>query len=673
MFFIRRAEVPPYLSHEFETHTSEERHMRNQLMALAALAGSITAGAHAGDAEVAFWLTVLHNNDGESQLIDLGGDLSDFGGAARFATLVDNLRVSAPTAPAGGSILVSAGDNFLAGPEFNASLNNGTPFYDTLALELIGYDVAAIGNHEFDFGPDVLADFLSGFVNGPTFVSSNLDFTNEPSVQALVDNGRVARSTIVTIDGVQVGVVGATTPSLPFVSSPRDTIINDVATSVQSEIDALEAMGVNIIILSSHLQDVDEEIMLVNQLSGIDAVIAGGGDELLANEGDLLIPGDSIDRPYPALSMNMDGTDVPVVVTPGDYSYVGRLVLGFDADGNLVEIDSVSGPVRVAGGDNPDAVEPDSQVQAQVIDPVVAALEAQASNIVYSTNVGLNGIRPNIRRVETNLGNLIADAFLWNANQLAPDFGLDTVDVALANGGGIRNDSIIPGGEVSELENFGILPFGNFLSVVPTIPASQFKEIMENAVSRIESTSGRYAQISGFTMVYDLNETAQVLDDDANIVTPGTRIRELVLNDGTVIVSNGELDMDAPSINIAIVDFLARGGDQYPFRGASFTTLGITYDRALTEYVQNELGGFVDVRAYPGGGENRAIAIDGPDAIGYCLSDINLDLQRNFFDVSFFISLYLDGSSAADYNQDGSLNMFDVTEFIMAYDAVCSE
>ncbi len=647
--------------------------MRTQLMTLAAIAGTAATTALGGETEVAFWLTILHNNDGESQLINAGSDLPDFGGVARFATLVQNLRAGARTAPAGGSILISAGDNYLAGPEFNASLNNGVPYFDTLALELIGYDVAAIGNHEFDFGPDILAEFLAGFNTGPTFVSANLDFTNEPGVQAFVDNGRVARSTIVTIDGVEIGVVGATTPSLPFVSSPRDTIINDVAASVQAEIDALEANGVNIIILTSHLQDVDEEIMLVNQLSGIDAVIAGGGDELLANPGDLLIPGDSIDRPYPAMSMNLDGADVPVVVTPGDYTYVGQLVLGFDAAGNLVEIDSVSGPVRVAGGDNPDAVAPDSQVQAQVVDPVIAALDAQASNIVYSSNVGLNGIRPNIRRVETNLGNLIADSFLWNANQRAADFGLDTVHVALANGGGIRNDSIIPRGEVSELENFGILPFGNFLSVVPNIPASQFKEIMENAVSQIENTSGRYAQIAGFTMVYDLNETAQVLDADANVVTPGTRIRDLVLADGTVIVSNGELTQDAPSISIAIVDFLARGGDQYPFRGAPFTTLGITYDRALTEYIQNELGGFVNVRAYPGGGENRAIAIDGPDAIGYCLSDINLDLQRNFFDVSTFISLYIDGSAAADYNQDGSLNMFDVTAYITAYEAACTE
>lgn len=645
--------------------------MRNALLAMTMLAGTAGGSLAGGDTPVAFWLTVLHNNDGESQLIDAGSGLEDFGGVARFATLVDNLRASAPVAPSGGSLLISSGDNFLAGPEFNASLSNGVPFFDTLALELIGYDVAAIGNHEFDFGPDVLADFLAGFSAGPTFVSANLDFVNEPGVQSFVDSGRVARSTVLTVDGVQVGIVGATTPTLPFVSSPRNTIINDVATSVQAEIDALEAGGVSIIILTSHLQNVDEEIALVAQLSGIDAVIAGGGDELLANPGTLLIPGDSIDAPYPAISNRLDGAEVPVVVTPGDYTYVGRLVLGFDAEGNLVEIAPESGPVRVAGGANPDAVEPDALVQAEVVDPVIAALDAQASNIVYSTNVGLNGIRPNIRRVETNLGNLIADSFLWNANQLAPQFGLGTVDVAMSNGGGIRNDSIIPLGDVSELENFGVLPFGNFLSVVPDISPEQFKEILENAVSQIENTSGRFAQISGFTVEYDLNQTAQVLDADAGVVTPGERIREVRLDDGTMVVANGIVTDGAPSVSIATVDFLARGGDQYPFRGAPFTSLGITYERALSGYVQGALGGFVDVLEYPGTGENRIVGVGAPDPVGVCASDINLDARRDFFDVNIFLNLFASGSPAADLNADGNLDAFDVMDFVSGYDAAC--
>lgn len=643
--------------------------MRAITMFLAA--GLLAAPAVAGGPQTDFWLTVLHNNDGESQLIDAGTGLEDFGGAARFATVVANLRDQARTAPAGGSLLISAGDNFLAGPEFNASLNNGVPFFDTLALELIGYDAAAIGNHEFDFGPDVLEDFLSGFVNGPVFVSSNLDFSNEPGVQSLVNAGRVARSTVLTVDGRQVGIIGATTPTLPFVSSPRNTIINDVAASVQAEIDLLTSQGVGIIILTSHLQGIGEEIALAGQLTGVDAIIAGGGDELLANPGDLLVPGESPVGAYPAMSTTLDGVSVPVVVTPGDYKYVGRLALGFDSAGNLVEIGTESGVVRVAGGDQPDAVQPDPAVQAQVVDPVIAALDAQAQNIVYSTDVGLDGQRPNIRRVETNLGNLIADAFLWVANDRAPAFGLGTVDVALTNGGGIRNDTVIPAGDVSELTNFGILPFSNFVSVVPNIPASQFKEILENAVSQIAGTNGRYAQVAGFRMRIDLAQTAQTLDASGNVVTPGERVREVVLDDGTVLVSDGALAAGARDVSIAIVDFLARGGDQYPFRGAAFTTLGVTYDLALTEYVQTALGGFVSVLDYPGGGENRVVALGGPAAVGVCPADLDLTAGVNFFDIRSFLALFNAGSGAADRDEDGDIDFHDVQAYLDSFQVPC--
>ena len=70
--------------------------MRNTMMTLAMLAGSAATHANADDASVAFWLIVLHNHDGESQLIHAGSDLQDFGGVARFATLVENLRADAP-------------------------------------------------------------------------------------------------------------------------------------------------------------------------------------------------------------------------------------------------------------------------------------------------------------------------------------------------------------------------------------------------------------------------------------------------------------------------------------------------------------------------------------------------------------------------------------------------
>ena len=151
------------------------------------------------DAKTKFSLTVLHNNDGESQLINAGSGIEDFGGVARFATLVDELRHDADHAPGkSASLLLSSGDNFLAGPEFKASQEKGVPFFDSTAIKLIGYDAMAIGNHEFDFGPDTLADFIEGIDGQLPFVSANLDFSGEPRLQALVDQGIIVNSLVVT-------------------------------------------------------------------------------------------------------------------------------------------------------------------------------------------------------------------------------------------------------------------------------------------------------------------------------------------------------------------------------------------------------------------------------------------------------------------------------------------
>jgi 5'-nucleotidase len=371
---------------------------------------------------------------------------------------------------------------------------------------------------------------------------------------------------------------------------------------------------VNQIILAGHLQNIQNDIALVGQLDGVDVVIAGGGDELLAHPDDLLIPGDEgeVYGTYPQMAHDLDGTMVPVVTTAGEYKYVGQLVVGFDKDGNVVEIvEDRSGPVRVATGTcndtSPcdDAVVPDPVMQALVVDPVEAAVAELEATVIGNSEVDLDGLRSSVRTMETNEGNLIADALKWQATQVAADFGVPEPDVALQNGGGIRNNTIIPAGDITVLDTFDMVPFPNFVTVVPNISREQFKEIMENAVSLVEFTSGRFAQISGFTMVYDpTTGTPQVLDGDGNVVTPGTRVVDITLDDGTSIVVGGTVQA-GPDLTIATIDFLARGGDQYPYRGAPFTAVGFTYQQALSNYIQNGLGGLVSAADYPFGGEGR--------------------------------------------------------------------
>lgn len=584
---------------------------------------------------VTYWLTILHNNDGESQVINAGAGREDFGGAARFKTVVDDLRRAA-TRPGGaepggrrGVIVISSGDNFLAGPELTVGLENGVPFYDTIAMELIGYDAVALGNHDFDFGPDVLADFIDGYDKAPYYVAANVDFTGEPRLQAYV-NARIIRPSIVKFkSGQKIGVIGLETPQLDFVSSPRNVeVSDDLVGAVQAAANRMKRQGVNKIILASHLQDIQNEVELVGKLRDVDVVIAGGGDELLASDGDLLIPGDegSVYGPYPMMATDRIGRMVPIVTTSGDYKYVGKLVVGFDRQGYVVAVDDGrSMPVRVAGDDCngtlpcDDAVEPNAEMMARVVEPVQAGLAALDADVIGVSEVALDGTRNNIRGIETNEGNLIADSFLWQATEVAAAFGIKTPDVAFQNGGGIRNNNVIPAGDITTLDTFDMLPFANFLSAVEDVPRDTFKEILENFVACTQPTdaagnpncaTGRFAQIAGFTMEYSASGTPLILDGtpELNVLQEGTRIINVTLDDGTEIVKDGVVVPGAP-ITLATNDFSIKGGDQYPFRGLPFTTLGFSYQQALANYIEDGLGGLISAADYPEGGEGRIVVL----------------------------------------------------------------
>jgi len=388
-----------------------------------------------------------------------------------------------------------------------------------------------------------------------------------------------------------------------------------VAQIVQDEIDRLTRQGINKIIFISHLQGLSEDRELLPLLRDVDVAIAGGGDELLAADDDLLVPGDSISVDpvtgeklrYPLYIPDATGRPIPVVTTAGDYKYIGRLVVNFDKQGRVISVDESSGPVRVSGV-APDAVQPDRTLLRQVVEPVVAYTEGLATTVLAQSEVPLDGSRPNIRQVETNLGNLMADALLAAGRQNAAAFGVTPPQVALQNGGGIRNNSVIPAGPITELTTFQIAAFANFVSVVPDVPREQFKEILENTVSRSPAEDGRFAHVAGFRFTYDTTFPAQVVDNDGTVLSPGSRVRSVVLDDGTVIVQDGEV-VPGPAISVATNDFSARGGDQYPFRGLPFTTIGLTYQQALARYLTQDLGGVISAADYPVGGEGRIIRL----------------------------------------------------------------
>ena len=314
----------------------------------------------------------------------------------------------------------------------------------------------------------------------------------------------------------------------------------------------------------------------------------------------MLVPGDDTVTPfgpYPILAQDANGESVPVVTTPGNYKYVGKLTVGFNSDGEVLKVHRFSGIERVAAKGQPDGVKPNNKIQKLVVEPVKESIAALAENVIGQTAVTLNGQTSQVRTRETNAGNLIADALLWQATKVAGDFGVPEPDISLQNGGGIRNDLVVPAGPITELDTFTWLPFSNFTAVVEGVQRSTLKAILEHVVTDAPAVAqGKFAQIGGFRYTY--SPAAAV----------GSKVRNVTLDDGTVIVQNGAV-VAGPALTVATIDFLARGGDGYPFGPVDFTPVGVSYQQALANYITapDGLNGQVTAADYPVGGEGRIV------------------------------------------------------------------
>lgn len=570
----------------------------------------------------AFTLTIAHNNDGESTLLPTEIEGALYGGAARFAAKLDQVELQARRnrdageAAKRGFVLLNSGDNFLAGTTFQASREPGAPFYDAEFVKDLGYDALAVGNHEFDFGAEVFAEFVQAVQPSggqPTlFVSANLDYSADPSLAPLVGDELVT-STVIRERGERIGVVGLTTPSLPSISSPGFVdVLQDIEQIAQAEIDALTAQGVDIVILQSHLQGLQSEIDLVNSLEGVDVVIGGGGDEVLADDDTLLVPGDEgkIFGEYPQLATAADGTQVPVVTTPGNYRYVGVLEVTFNRAGEVIKIDTDDSGIQVVTDTGPAAVGEDRRIKRTIEAPVAAFIEDLANTFVATSDVVLDCERVEVRGVEANCANLIADAHLATGIETAAALGLDTPQLALQNGGGIRGEIDQPAGSISIADTFRLQPFGNFVTVAEDVPAEAVRQIIEEGAIRLPAPGdGGFTQVSdGTTVVIDPSFQARVADQSTGAQeTPGERVRELVLADGTVVVTGGVTQ--PVTVDLVQLSFSISGGDAQPdltaIPGATITQAPSTDQQSLQSYLQDDLGGVVSATDYPRLGDGR--------------------------------------------------------------------
>ncbi|SER04063.1 choice-of-anchor I family protein [Thalassovita taeanensis] len=256
---------------------------------------------------------------------------------------------------------------------------------DVSIMNVIGFDASAVGNHEFDPGTSAFAEIIGseggdGVIEwiGATFpyLTSNIDFSadgalgwaftsdvltadvfNESATDlaAGLTTADIAPSTIVVENGEQIGIVGATTQLIETISSTggaQETTggINDMAALaavLQPEINTLIDMGVDKIILTTHLQQISLEEELATLLEGVDIIIAGGSNTLQADETDTLLNGDEAARSYPVMATGADGNPTVIVSTDGEYSYVGRLVVEFDDNGVILP-DSIDAAVSGA-------------------------------------------------------------------------------------------------------------------------------------------------------------------------------------------------------------------------------------------------------------------------------------------------------------------------------------
>lgn len=559
------------------------------------------AGAEVPEvADDEFVLTILHGSAGESRLLPDEGSAP---GAARFVNVMKRLQAGAV---GDGLLTLGSGDNIRASPELEVSLGREGPLYDSVALSGL-FDAMALGSGDFDLGPDVVGRLVEGFAPTIPFLAANLDTSQEPVLQSLVDGGLIARSTVIEAGGERIGVIGVVTPALPDISSPRNAKTSRIFPAVQAEVAGLEQSGVNKIVLVANLQDLFEELQFARSLDGVDVIVSGGGNYLLRNEGDTCLEGVQAVAPYPIWLEDGSGREIPLAAVPGWYRCIGELQVTFDAEGNLLAAEGRSVGV---GFD----VQPDPGVQAAVVVPLATAVGRLEAESIGVTEVELDGRTSMLGTAGTNVGNLVADALLDAATRLAEAFGSNPPDVAIQHAGSIRNNSVIPAGNITIATTWDIAPFDTFVAV-GEVPREVFHVLLEQAFDRLPDAGDHFPQISGFRITYDPTAPAREIarDRDCALVgDPGGRVRDVVLDDGTVIVRNGEV-LPGPPLVIATLDFLALGGECYPLAAVPFTNLGISYQQALARYISMDRGGMITASDYPLDGDDRIVAV-GPRA-----------------------------------------------------------
>jgi 5'-nucleotidase len=481
----------------------------------------------AGTASADYTLHVLHINDFHSRIEPINrfdstcsaqddADGKCFGGVARLYTKINTLRDQL-RAEAKNVIVLDSGDQF-----------QGSLIYTTYKgaaeaefMEQIGFDAMAVGNHEFDDGPEALAAFLDK-VTFPV-VSGNLDLSRSNLL-----NGRVQNHVVLEVGGQRIGIVSALATDTVDTSSPgADVLFQDEIDSLRADVEALTAEGVTKIIALNHV-GLPHDIAIAEAVPGLDAVIGGHSHTYLSASDPRRMGA------YPTWVNQADGTAVPVVQAYAYGKYLGHLELTFDDAGKLL----------YAGGDTlviDASVAADPGIAARVAE-LAGPIEELKARVVGETTGDIDGDRNSCRQVECTMGNLVADAMLDRVK----DQG---VQIAIQNGGGLR--ASIAAGQVTMGDVLTVLPFQNTLSTFQA-KGSTILKALENGASQVEEGAGRFAQVAGLKYTFD------------PALPAGERVSDVMVMEGGAWVP-----LDPEKVyGVVTNNYVRQGGDGYRMFGA---------------------------------------------------------------------------------------------------------
>ena len=450
-------------------------------------------------------LVILHSSEHHGVALPLDHpDDSRVGGLSRRATLIEEIRGE------GNPVLVVDSGDILIGTAFS-SWFKGAP--DVHAMNAMGYAGMVAGNHDFDFGVGHL-QALAELAQFP-LLCTNLVSKDRPLP--------CQSSAVVKVGGWHVGLLGIVGRSNFPDTFSREAVqslsLQDPLMAIQQEATALRQQHpIDVMVLVTH-QDTEEDLRLLEQASGVDVIIGGhteGFDGLYAT-----------------------GLHEPV----SSHKFPGRIFVKTHRQGRFLGRLDLTTEFRSLSHARAENIPVTQSIPVHA--PVESIVESyrqrfsqEASQVVGHAQVRLNGERPAVRTQETNLGNLLAD-LLRDKLQ---------TDVALINGGQIRGS--LDAGPVTLGEVLSILPFDSSL-VTLQLPGQVLLQVLEHGVSQWPNHSGRFLQVSGLRVRYDM---AQLV---------GQRVREVLID--------GKPLQPETVYSVATDVFVADGGDGFVIIGQAQT------------------------------------------------------------------------------------------------------